>query len=137
MTDIAPDDRGYKDLAWAIIIDAVGSYHAYHCTDLRRCLVMGATRRVRDRRDKRAAQDAKVWSMKNAANQAERWLKGSPARYPFWLAAAWLGWDPDTLAAKLIDRQVGWNILVRRATTPANRSTSESERVAGYLKSGG
>jgi len=71
--------------------------------------------------------------LRDEADIADRWIGGAEARYPFWLAAAWLGWDADTLANRLRDGRTGWNLLVQAATTPKNVHKPESDRVADYL----
>lgn len=128
------DASGYKQMAWALINDALGSYHSYHSSDLRRCLIMrdirGKTGQARS--DSIARIERKL---RDEADIADRWIGGAEARYPFWLAAAWLGWDADTLADRLRDSRTGWNLLVQAATNPKNVNKPESDRVADYLSS--
>lgn len=126
------DAAGYKQMAWALINDALGDYHAYYSSDLRRCIVMREIRRVP--KTSQANEIRRIErDLRDRANAADRWIGGAEARYPFWLAAAWLGWDADTLAARLRDGRTGWNLLVQAATNPKNVNKPESERVADYL----
>ena len=125
---------GYRALAWTLICDALGDYHAYHRADLRRCLVMTAIRNSQ-RTDRKKHIASVVRNLRSKASIAEQWFDGCSARYPFWLAAGWLGWEAEDLRYRLKDQRTGWNLLVQMATTATNRLQPESERVAKYLAS--
>jgi hypothetical protein len=100
-----PQNLGYRELAWALVNGAARDYHLYYNWQLRRERVLQKTRHLRlnSRRRKMAEQ---FWEAecKRIADSAFAWMDGAGAAYPWSLACAWLGWEPEALR----DRICGW-----------------------------
>lgn len=118
-------DQPYINLAWALVESAASDYHNFHNPDLRRKLVMSVEK------DERRSKHSRLrW----AAEMADYWLSGSNAKYPFWLAAQWLGWDEKVLADRIRDGRTGENLLLQAATTEKNKHLTAEERLGLYLR---
>lgn len=133
------DAAGYKKLAWALIDDALAAYHAYHQPVVREHAVATLDARLRElgmaARHRRKRIVALRQKLAHNAGDAALWFRGEgSAAYPFWLAAAWLGWEAEILSARLMNNRTGYALLVQRATTPKNAHESAEERVRQLLE---
>lgn len=124
---------GYKAIAWKLISDAAGDYHGFHHSELRRALIVPhlGSKRGAVRANAIARWEARL---RERASVAERWIAGAEARFPFWLAAAWMGWEADTLAGRIRDARTGWNLLVAEARRKGYLG-EPAKAVAEFLRS--
>ncbi len=137
---LSRDSLGERALAWALIEAALVDYWRFHHEPLRGHIA----ERVRQKAIRAGCNgplaEKRVQGAMNRleyrATSADLWIRGSYARYPFWLAAAWLGWDADSMAFRLLSKDTGWHTIVRLATTEKNKDLPEADRVTEFLNRG-
>lgn len=71
--------------------------------------------RRREARRDRERNRVRLLELKRLAKLAEDWIMGAEAPYPFRIAAMAIGWDDDTLAARLLRDKTGQNIALAKA----------------------